>query len=238
MAFPEDVLKRLHVRMCGPEVESEAWSCELTLPDGRPLRMELRPGLYHDAFPAGGADIIVAMNAGIGVPQYRAEWAPTLDLFGRMPQRFLLAVTTYSPGELLREEQLLRRRYGTLLKVRSATALAELLDAVGGKPPWTIAKPTRLASGLDLEPGDVLEPWLLKVSSTQRRGQGRSGVEAVVVDLSDDQREGVVHGPWCFRLLRARDLQYVGPNPTPGRSRNYGKFLLWVDQQQLRTRTL
>ncbi|CAJ1430697.1 unnamed protein product [Effrenium voratum] len=138
--------RRLHVRMCGPEVAVDAQeSHEL---EGRVLVLELRRGLYHDVYPDAKADLVVAMNAGMGVPQYMSMWKPTLDMLST--GRGLLAVTSYTPGELVREEQLLR-------SLSSFCIFSQEWQSTG-----TLQSP-RVARGVDghevqLRRGDVLEP--------------------------------------------------------------------------------
>merc|ERR1740121_160138 len=137
--------------MCGPEVGREAAASSHQLEDGsgRELRVEIRPGLYHDAFPAADADLVVAMNAGIGVPQYVSMWGPTLDLLRRRPQRGLFAITSYTPGELVREERLLRLRWSRKVALQEAPELSELLRDVASveEPPWTLPRDVAIQRG-------------------------------------------------------------------------------------------
>eukprot|EP00928_Gymnodinium_smaydae_P002592 TRINITY_DN10930_c0_g2_i1.p1 TRINITY_DN10930_c0_g2~~TRINITY_DN10930_c0_g2_i1.p1 ORF type:complete len:576 (+),score=128.06 TRINITY_DN10930_c0_g2_i1:78-1805(+) len=221
-------IRSLIVRMCGPEIGIEPLKCVRETPDGLHLSIQVENGLYHEAFPNCGADIIFAMNAGIGVPQYKASWAPTLDLIAQQLDPVLVAITTYSPGELLREEQLLRRRWAETLSLRPSD-VAKLLDVVQGPPPWCLPCEVSLLEGwLKLCQGDVVEPWhsvLPRQKSSQQPSGSAASVQAVVDSAT---AKALAQGPWSFRLLRCRQLAYAGPNPTPGRSRNYGKLLLWA----------
>mmetsp|Transcript_96338 Transcript_96338/g.299482 ORF Transcript_96338/g.299482 Transcript_96338/m.299482 type:complete len:570 (+) Transcript_96338:3-1712(+) len=231
-SFPAGGIRSLTVRMCGPEAGGEPWSTESMVGDGRRLRLDVRPGLYHDVFPEGGADIVVAMNAGIGVPQYKVQWAPTLDLLGTQPRQFLLAVTTYSPGELLREEQLLRRWWAEIINLETCEQLAVLNSVLSGPPPWTLAHDVHIPDGVaSLRRGDGIEPWLPAPPGLQPAPPNmcRADVEACLANCSGATAlAAVARGPWTFRVLRAGCLCYAGPNPTPGRSRNYGKLLMWL----------
>eukprot|EP00927_Polykrikos_kofoidii_P078685 TRINITY_DN75495_c0_g1_i1.p1 TRINITY_DN75495_c0_g1~~TRINITY_DN75495_c0_g1_i1.p1 ORF type:complete len:579 (-),score=74.29 TRINITY_DN75495_c0_g1_i1:229-1965(-) len=221
-------------RLCGPEIEGDEWECERDVCEGCKLRIAVKRGLYHEAFPAGGADMVVAMNAGIGVPQYARQWGPTLDLLASEIPRKLVAITTYSPGELVREERLLRRRWADTLELHTPCQLAALVEAVEGPQPWTLSKDVILPdNGGLLRRGDVVEPWN-SFTWTQRNSCGDTRGEGTGLStLSSDRAlatiaTAVARGPWYFRLMRADAVAYVGPNPTPGRSRNYGKLLIWA----------
>merc|ERR1712079_927636 len=116
-------LKSLTVRMCGPEVGCDAYITSKELEDGRTLRQDVRPGLYHEVCADEHADLVVAMNAGIGVPQYARMWFPTLELLSKRPQRLLFAITSYTSGELLREERMLRERWSDTYTLEKFPAL-------------------------------------------------------------------------------------------------------------------
>lgn len=236
LTFSASIIRSLTVRMCGPDVDSMPWTRDIEVADGQQLLLELRPGLYHDAFPEGGADIVIAMNSGIGVPQYKAQWSPTLDLFARYPHRFLLAVTTYSPGELLQEEQLLRRRYAEQLEIETAEQLDALVSNLVGPPPWTLPHDVHIpCTETILRRGDVVEPSYVAVGPARTqsgRKKFHDGQGSCVGPLSGHLVRSIVHGPWCFNILRADALVYVGPNSTPGRSRNYGKLLLCIGRNE------
>lgn len=222
-------LRRLTVRMCGPEVGREAAATSQQLEDGsgRELRVEIRPGLYHDAFPAADADLVVAMNAGVGVPQYAAMWGPTLDLLSRRPRRGLFAITSYTPGELVREERLLRLRWSRKLALAEAPELAEVLHEVAAfeEPPWTLPRDVSVQRGgaqLTLQRGDVLVPG--------GPACGRWGPAGALGGEWPEQRAvpRQVRLPAAVRILPVADVEFVGPNPTPGRSRNVGRLLMWA----------
>lgn len=208
-ALPPRLL-RLTVRMCGPEVGCEAYKRSWEVRNGRQMKLEVRPGLYHDVFPEVDAHLVVAMNAGVGVPQYAAMWGPTLDLLARRAQRSLFAVTSYTAGELIREERMLRFRWAETFTLADVPELAQALTGLNEKAPWTLSDAIRFRgpSGeeLLLRRGDVVVPWPACVNRT---------VSASWLPVS-------------VRILCSGDLAYVGPNLTPGRSRNYGKLLLWV----------
>lgn len=202
-------LQRLTVRMCGPEVGCDDSTITQELQDGRCLHMEIRCGLYHDAYPAADADLVVAMNAGVGVPQYTSMWGPTLDLLANRPRRALFAITSYTAGELLREERMLRSRWGDKVQLSDAPELSEMLreQKVGS---CTLASTIKARSALrdadiTLHRGDVIRPEC---------GRG------------ENQQKGLV--PTSAQVSRCADLVYVGPNKTPGRNRNYGKLVLWI----------
>jgi len=203
-ALPKN-LCRLTIRMCGPEVGCEAYVQTLEVEPDRAVELDVRPGLYHHVVKSADAELVVAMNAGIGVPQYTAMWGPTLDALASRPRRTLLAVTSYSPGEILREEQLLRQRWACgPLALADNAELAEVLTAAAR--PWTMGQQlqARGASGevCTLCRGDLVLP--------AGKAPGAGGL------------------PQAVRVSRGADLVYVGPNRTPGRSRNYGLLVLWV----------
>lgn len=216
-------LQHLTVRMCGPEVGCSSTSSTHQVGD-RTLLLEVRPGLYHDAIPEDDADLVVAMNAGIGVPQYAALWGPTLDMLARRPKRVLFALTSYTAGELLREERLLRQRWGETLSP-TANWPPELLEAARrwgpgnlGSQSTTLRHQIRVLCGasgqeVTLQRGDVVLPIRPAVTA---------GTD------SDHQESGDVRALASLRVLRSQDLVYVGPNRTPGRSRNYGALVLWA----------
>jgi len=215
-------LQHLTVRMCGPEVGCSATSSTHQVGDSRTLSLEVRPGLYHNAIPEGDADLVVAMNAGIGVPQYAASWGPTLDLLARRPKRVLFALTSYTAGELLREERLLRQRWGEILRP-APNWPPELLEAARrwgpgdrGTQSTTLIHTIQVLCGasgqeVTLQRGDVVMP--LRPIATTAGACSESGDEKA---------------PASLRILRSEDLVYVGPNRTPGRSRNFGALVLWV----------
>lgn len=222
-----DWLETVTVRMCGPEVNCAAWQTSGQLSENLHLELEVRPGLYHDAFCEGGADIVVAMNAGIGVPQYKHMWRPTLDFLSKQTKTALFAVTSYSPGEILREERILRRLWADECKLHTPKELAQLLRQVSGLPPWTLSDDIVLPGNpAVIKRGDVVEPW--RMPKPCKCASISETVTALSSALNSPGLEAALAGPWTFRILRANLLAYVGPNPTPGRSRNYGKLLLWV----------
>ncbi|CAK0882341.1 unnamed protein product [Prorocentrum cordatum] len=158
-------LEQLTVRMCGPEVNSDDCLRSHDIGGGRRLHLELRRGLYHDAWPEADADLVVAMNAGVGVPQYATMWGPTLDLLARRPRRGLLALTSYTSGELLREESLLRARWAEVVALADAPCLAQALAPLvaAGPPPWTLPRAAAAARASDgralaLRRGDAVLP--------------------------------------------------------------------------------
>lgn len=204
-ALPQS-LRRLTVRMCGPEVGCEAYARTLEAEPGRSVELDVRPGLYHRVVESADAELVVAMNAGIGVPQYTGMWGPTLDALASRPRRTLFAVTSYSPGEVVREERLLRQRWacGPLSLGPDNAELAEALSA--SAPPWTLDRELRARTA----GGEVL----------LRRG------DLVLPAGRAPQAPGDL--PQAVRVARGTDLAYVGPNRTPGRSRNYGLLVLWV----------
>merc|ERR1719456_81161 len=108
--------------MCGPEVGCPDTNSQ-EVQGERKLCLEIRHGLYHDVYPAADADLVVAMNAGVGVPQYTAMWGPTLDLLAGRSQRGLFAITSYTAGELLREERMLRSRWAQKVSLSDAPEL-------------------------------------------------------------------------------------------------------------------
>jgi len=201
-------LQRLTVRMCGPEVGCEDSVSSQELQGGRNLGLEVRHGLYHDVFPAADADLVVAMNAGIGVPQYASMWGPTLELLANRPCRGLFAITSYTAGELLREERMLRSRLASKFPLRDCLEVAEILN--GRRTPQdpctlsSAAKVWDVSRGVEVsfQRGDVVEPIFPK---------------------GEDSKS-----PTGARMSRCSDLVYVGPNKTPGRNRNYGKLVMWI----------
>lgn len=203
-ALPKS-LCRLTVRMCGPEVGCEAYVQTFEAEPERTVELDVRPGLYHDAVKSADAELVVAMNAGIGVPQYTAMWGPTLDALASRPRRTLFAVTSYSPGEILREERLLRQRWARgPLALADNAELAEALAAAAR--PWTLGRELQ-ARGASGE------------ACTLRRGD-------LVLPIGRAPAAGGL--PQAVRVAHGADLAYVGPNRTPGRSRNYGLLILWV----------
>eukprot|EP00930_Biecheleria_cincta_P058795 TRINITY_DN44598_c0_g1_i1.p1 TRINITY_DN44598_c0_g1~~TRINITY_DN44598_c0_g1_i1.p1 ORF type:complete len:519 (+),score=120.51 TRINITY_DN44598_c0_g1_i1:56-1558(+) len=195
-----DTIRQLKVRMCGPEVGCDQRSSSQELNDGRTVSLQINSGLYHEVFPDAEADLVVAMNAGIGVPQYTGLWGPTLDLLKHRKRPGIFAVTSYTPGELLREVRLLQERWADSVSLEDLPA--ELQAEFGGSGPASltlaheICAPTTsdYSSQLKLERGDVIKS----------------------------------SGSGSVRILRRSTLLYVGPNQTPGRNRNYGKLVLRV----------
>lgn len=226
-------LRRLTVRMCGPEIGREASTASKELQDGRGRRLlevQIRTGLYHEAFPAGDADLVVAMNAGVGVPQYKALWGPTLDLLARRPRRGLFAITSYTPGELVREERLLRLRWGWQLALAEVAELAEVLqDLAAEEPPWTLPRGVEVRCERGgprmLRRGDLVVPG---GPAAGRWGPGgATGPDAWRAPRAGPTAR-TVRLPTTVRVLPCADVAYTGPNPTPGRSRNVGKLLVWT----------
>lgn len=216
-------IRRLHVRMCGPEIVGGAWERDAEADDGRKLHLTVVPGLYHEVFPDVCPHLVVAMNAGFGVATYVADWRPTLDLIARRPRRTLFASTSYTAKEIAQEDALLRRRWAEPLRVTSAAQREELLAALGGgegvalgPPPWTAQR-------------DAAVPGLL---AALRRG------DAVFPEATAATAvEAFPEAPATLLVARCADAIYVGPNPTPGRSRNYGRLLRWAGGGPLRELT-
>jgi len=205
-ALPASLL-RLNVRMCGPEVGCKDSTSSQELQGSRIVSFEIRHGLYHDVLPTADADIVVAMNAGVGAPQYASMWGPTLDLLANRSHRGLFAITSYTAGELLLEERMLRSRWAETIPLTDAPDLAEVL---GGQPETfksvtliSAARAWNAARGeaIEFQRGDVVEQFLHKSGGKQKT---------------------------CARVSRCADLAYVGPNKTPGRNRNFGKLVLWI----------
>lgn len=214
-------LQRLTVRMCGPEVGCSATSSTHQV-DSRTLSLEVRPGLYHDAIPEGDADLVVAMNAGIGVPQYAALWGPTLDLLVCRPKRVLFALTSYTAGELLREERMLRHRWGETLRP-AANWPPELLEAARlWRPGNRDSQSTTLSQTIQVLCGASGQ------EVTLHRGDVVMPLWPVATPAGDCSLSGDDNTPTSLRILRSEDFVYVGPNRTPGRSRNFGALVLWV----------
>eukprot|EP00913_Durusdinium_trenchii_P001537 g1423.t1 len=113
--------KKLTVRMCGPEVpEDFDLLVNVDVEPGRRVKLELRRGLYHELYQsAEAADLVIAMNAGVGVIQYQGMWGPTLDLLASRPKG-LLAITSYTAKELIDEEKILSERVASF-RVKPAT---------------------------------------------------------------------------------------------------------------------
>jgi len=147
----------------------------------------------------------------------------------RQPRRALLAVTSYSPGELLREEKLLRRRWASDLKLANAEQLSLLVAELHGQPPWTLLQDLQLPGiQLALRRGDVVQPSMNLAEVRRLLPRAPAALSGDAKAMLGKAVQQVVQGPWCFSVLHSDALVYVGPNPTPGRSRNYGKLLLWV----------
>jgi len=195
--------------MCGPEVGCDDSTSTQELQDGRCLHTEIRCGLYHDAYPTADADLVVAMNAGVGVPQYASMWGPTLDLLANRPRRALFAITSYTAGELLREECMLRSRWGDEVRLSDVPELADMVreQKVGSCTLASNVKARSAVQGAEiiLQRGDVIQPKFCK---------------------GDNHQNGAA--PISAKVSRCADLVYVGPNKTPGRNRNYGKLVLWI----------
>ncbi|CAE7734301.1 1a, partial [Symbiodinium sp. CCMP2456] len=143
--------------MCGPEVPQDY---QLTRDvEGRDLVLEVRKGLYHDLYPESQADLVIAMNAGMGVPQYAKMWGPTLNTLSQR-RGGLLAVTSYSPGELVREEKLLRRLWPLRISPASPD-LKEILLTMRAGQSHTLQRnagaTTLRGAEVSLKRGDVLE---------------------------------------------------------------------------------
>jgi len=190
--------------MCGPEVSGEDRKYQVDS-DGRRLRVTIRRGLYHDVFPNTSPDLVVAMNAGLGVTTYAADWRPTLDLLARRPRRALFASTSYTALEIAQEDQLLQRHWAEPLEIEDSEQLVQLQVALGveGQPPWTAKRCATVPGFGDIQRGDVvLTP---------------PGAATPLEVL-----------PVVLRVGRCADAVYAGPNLTPGRNRNYGKLLRWV----------
>jgi hypothetical protein len=204
-------IKELQVRMCGPEIKGEGYDKEVDVGD-RKLRLTVRPGLYHDVFLDTSPDVVVAMNPGFGVATYAADWRPTLDLLAHRQKRTLFASTSYTPLEMMQEYHLLQRHWAEPLEVKEQWQLAQLTEALrGDTSPWTVTR-TIIIQGLGtLRQGDVIYT--------------SSGTSAPLT------------APVVLEVSRQQDTLYVGPNLTPGRSRNYGKLLRWVGGRSVQSIT-
>lgn len=204
-------IKVLHVRMCGPEIKGEGFDKEVDVGDRR-LLLTVRPGLYHDVFLETLPDVVIAMNPGFGVVTYAADWRPTLDLLAHRPKRTLFASTSYTPLEMMQEYLLLQRHWAEPMEVFEQWQLSQLTEALrGNTSPWTVKSTVSIQGLGTLRQGDVIY-----ASS----GTAVPLAAPVVLDVS-----------------RCEDTLYVGPNLTPGRSRNYGKLLRWVGGRSVQSVT-
>merc|ERR1711879_448191 len=108
----------------------------------------------------------------------------------------LLAITSYTSGELLREERLLRSRWASEFVLAETPKLSDALhEVISEKAPWTLAQDICVTSTGGRE-------------DTLRRGD--------VVWPLDNRMGAIGQLPHAVRIWKGADLIYVGPNPTPG----------------------
>lgn len=207
---PKEIME-LQVRMCGPEIKGDGFDKEVDVGD-RKLRLTVRPGLYHDVFLDTSPDVVVAMNPGFGVATYAADWRPTLDLLAHRTKRALFASTSYTPLEMMQEYLLLQRHWAEPIEVDEQWQLSQLSEVLrGDSSPWTVKRTVGIQGLGTLRQGDVIYA---------SPGTSVPFVAPVVLEVS-----------------RQQDTLYVGPNLTPGRSRNYGKLLRWVGGRSVQSIT-
>ncbi|CAK8999216.1 unnamed protein product [Durusdinium trenchii] len=196
--------KKLTVRMCGPEVpEDFDLLVNVDVEPGRRVKLELRRGLYHELYQsAEAADLVIAMNAGVGVIQYQGMWGPTLDLLASRPKG-LLAITSYTAKELIDEEKILSERVASF-RVKPATT--------HGSPTTLQTERTAMRlEGLEVElrRGDILQ--------TEEDGtiQATCGDALIYVgpNLTPGRRRNM--GMLVFQLGLPRTFQTGLPTPPP-----------------------
>ncbi|CAE7663422.1 1a, partial [Symbiodinium necroappetens] len=122
-------------------------------------------------------------------------WGPTLNALSQR-RGGLLAVTSYSPGELVREEKLLRRLWPLCISPASPDLKEILLTMRAGQ------------------------------RHTLQRNAGATTLRGEEVSLKRGDVLEFVSGAAGLHVVCRETLLYVGPNLTPGRNRNFGKLLL------------